>query len=78
MAKPIEATPAISGEDARRFIRNMHKTQNREPNESELEIVRVIKSMNQGRKDAKNHIRETKDPWKCGCNICMSHLASVF
>lgn len=75
MAKPIEATPSLSGEDARRFARKMIETENREPTQQEISIARQIMRM---KRAAAQHIKETKDPWKCGCNICMSHLASVF
>ncbi len=42
MAKPIEATPELTGEDARRFLENMIKKNNSEPDENDRRLAREI------------------------------------
>ena len=42
MAKPIEATPTLTGKDAERFLKNMLKTENRKPNKQEKEFAKSI------------------------------------
>ena len=39
MAKPIEPTPILRGEDARRFLENMHKEETN-PDPKRLEVLR--------------------------------------
>jgi len=48
MAKPIEATPTLRGEDAKRFIRNMIKTEKRKITKKEKELFRAIMMMEDG------------------------------
>ncbi len=42
MAKPIEPTPEITGEDARRFLENMIKKNNSAPTEKDRELAREL------------------------------------
>jgi hypothetical protein len=54
----------------------MIKTQKRKPTKFEIQMANQIKA--EMTEYMERHIKENKDPWKCGCNICMGRLASVF
>jgi len=45
MAKPIEPTPELTGEDARRFIENMIKVQTSPPSEKDIELAKELKRL---------------------------------
>ena len=41
MARPIEVTPTLRGEEAKIFVENMLKTQKRKPNSIEKDFVKI-------------------------------------
>ncbi|HLD41982.1 MAG TPA: hypothetical protein VJB06_03020 [archaeon] len=45
MAKPIEPTPELTGEDARRFIENMIKVQTSPPSEKDIQLAKELKRL---------------------------------
>ena len=42
MAKPIEPTPELTGEDARRFLEEMIRRQNSSPSKQSIELAKEI------------------------------------
>ncbi len=42
MAKPIEPTPELTGEDARRFIENMLKKNSSLPSQRSIELTKEL------------------------------------
>ena len=80
MSKMIEATPALKGKEAERFIRNMIKKGKGKPTKKEMEIFRKIMLMPGGKTPRCRYcgkaMKNTKDQttgkpskylWKCGC-----------
>jgi len=80
MAKPIEATPTLTGKDAERFIKNMIKNQTGKPTKRDMEIFKAIMFMSDGKtpkchrcgKAMKNQIdsitgKLSKYEWRCEC-----------
>lgn len=45
MAKPIEPTPELTGEDARRFVQRMIEKQNSPPTQKEIELAKELKTL---------------------------------
>lgn len=45
MAKPIKATPVLTGDDAKRFLDAMFKKQNSPITKKEKEIIEAIKEV---------------------------------
>lgn len=43
MAKPIQATPNLSGKEADDFLKKMIETENKEPTEFEKKMIKEIK-----------------------------------
>lgn len=91
MAKPIEATPTLRGEDARRFIMNMIKTEKRKITKKEKELFRSIMLMEDGKtprclycsKAMKNYVAKKgkfkgqvqKYSWVCDCPAFPKNMA---
>ena len=45
MAKPIEPTPELTGEDARRFVQRMIEKQNSPPTQQEIELAKELQRL---------------------------------
>ena len=45
MAKPIQATPTLYGEDANRFLRNMIHEENRHLTNRDKEIIKGVREI---------------------------------
>ena len=43
MAKPIRATPTLTGQDAINFLTNMKRAENSSPTKADKEMIRLIK-----------------------------------
>ena len=45
MAKPIEPTPELTGEDARRFLEEMARRQNSPPTEQSIKLAKELEKL---------------------------------